>query len=468
MYESRTFRDRRRNRSSVARSRASGSLPLRSLIVGAHLAFLVVSPVLAQAQLLPLPPVPPENPITTEKAVLGKILFWDEQLSSDDTVACGTCHLPEVGGADDRLGVHPGADGTFGTFDDILGSPGVPRRDATGATVPDAIFGFDVQVTERASQPFFGGLWSDEAFWDGRAGPSFFDPLTGDLVIPSGGALESQALEPILSDIEMAKEGRTWEGVIAKLSAVAPLALAADWPADIEAALTKNPSYPDLFTSAFGSPDITPVRIAFAIATYERTLVADQTPWDRYIAGDTSAMTASQIGGWNAFQNLACANCHAPPIFTDNSYANIGLRDPNDDIGRESVTGLPADRGRFKVPSLRNIGQRWSLMHTGAFPVVALVIDAYHPFEFHFEENLDSRVPVAVSSAAAAGLLDFLNNALTDPRLSAGNFPFDRPTLASESANFVPEPGGNLQLLAACLALWVMARHHTHSYRKPR
>ena len=77
-------------------------------------------------------------------------------------------------------------------------------------------------------------------------------------MIPGGGALENQALEPILSDVEMAKEGRTWPEVTAKLSVVSPLFLASDLPADVEAALATNPSYPDLFESAFGTPEITP------------------------------------------------------------------------------------------------------------------------------------------------------------------------------------------------------------------
>ena len=63
---------------------------------------------------LPPVPAPPQNPVTAEKAVLGKILFWDEQLSSDDTMACGTCHLPEANGADPRFGTHPGFDGLLG------------------------------------------------------------------------------------------------------------------------------------------------------------------------------------------------------------------------------------------------------------------------------------------------------------------------------------------------------------------
>ena len=82
---------------------------------------LLLSCAAASAQLLP-PWVPPQNPQTPAKIVLGKILFWDEQLSSDDSVACGTCHLPEFGGSDGRLqgGLHPGPDGVFGTVDDIV------------------------------------------------------------------------------------------------------------------------------------------------------------------------------------------------------------------------------------------------------------------------------------------------------------------------------------------------------------
>ncbi|MGA0868855.1 MAG: cytochrome c peroxidase, partial [Planctomycetota bacterium] len=83
------------------------------------------------AQGLPPVPAPMQNPITAEKAVLGKILFWDEQLSSDDTVACGTCHMPgAAGGADPRLGLHPGLDGRPHTADDVLASLGIVRQDA--------------------------------------------------------------------------------------------------------------------------------------------------------------------------------------------------------------------------------------------------------------------------------------------------------------------------------------------------
>ena len=79
---------------------------------------------------LPPVPVPAENPITEEKRILGKMLFWDEQLSTDGTTACGSCHIPGVGGIDPRAALHPGRDGRFNTDDDITGSPGVVASDA--------------------------------------------------------------------------------------------------------------------------------------------------------------------------------------------------------------------------------------------------------------------------------------------------------------------------------------------------
>ncbi|MEM1422513.1 MAG: cytochrome-c peroxidase, partial [Planctomycetota bacterium] len=117
----------------------------------------------------PQQPVPLENPITEPKRVLGKILFWDEQLSSDNTTACGTCHVPGAGGIDLVQGRHPGPDGILGTNDDIGGANGVVRSDAFDEYAPDPTFGFGVQVTGRASMPNFNMGFANELFWDGRA-----------------------------------------------------------------------------------------------------------------------------------------------------------------------------------------------------------------------------------------------------------------------------------------------------------
>lgn len=410
-------------------------------------AILAISATQAGAQPLPqLPPVPVPagNPVTEAKRVLGKALFWDEQLSSDDTVACGTCHRPAAGGADPRLAIHPGADGRTGTADDIVGSPGVVRRDADGNAIEDEVFGFGAQVTGRAAPSFFANLHAPQSFWDGRADATFTDPLNpASVLLADDAALESQAVGPILSSVEMASDGRTWDDVVAKLARVRPLRYADDVPADLAAAIAAAANYPALFAAAFGDDEITPARIAFAIATYERTLVPDQTPWDRFNAGDANAMTAQQVQGWNTFRGNAalCSRCHVPPLFTNNDFVNLGLRPAAEDEGRLAVSGLGEDFGDMKMPGLRNVGLRATLMHTGGITDIPDALDFYTQARGHafFTEDLDTIPPngtpltaIRIAGNARAALIDFLSNALTDPRAAAETFPFDRPTLASE------------------------------------
>lgn len=384
----------------------------------------------AMAQ-VPPPPVPPQNPITEPKRVLGKILFWEEQLSSDNSVSCGTCHQPFRAASDPRAGVHPGLDQTAGTPDDVIGSPGIVRQDATGTPIADPLFGFDVQVTGRSAQTVYGALWSPQTFWDGRAGPAFIDPQTGATAIPAGGALEAQAVVPILADNEMAHEGRTWGEVVAKLQGATPMALATYLPPDVAGAIAANPTYPALFAAAFGDAAITARRIAFALATYERTLVANQTPFD------TGTLTPQQQQGLNVLQSpqARCTVCHAPPLFTNNTFRNIGVRPIAEDIGRQAVTGDPADAGRFKVPTLRNVGIKPTFMHNGRRSTLEQVVDFYLGIngQVQFPQNQDPAIPgIAFPPPARLDLIEFLRNGLTDPRVAAEAPPFDRPILASE------------------------------------
>jgi cytochrome c peroxidase len=384
----------------------------------------------ARAQALPPPPVPGENPITEPKRALGKILFWDEQLSADNTVACGTCHSNGRAGTDGRVGIHPGPDNVFGNADDIKASPGVRHVDANGIAVVDPIFGLDVQVTRRSANAAVGAAYSPEVFWDGRARSTFVDPDTGTTSIVNGGALENQALGPILSSVEMGCDNRTWASVTAKLARSEPLGNATSVPADVVPLISAHPSYADLFQQAFGDRSITAERIAMAIATYERTLVANQTPWDRFIAGNPGAMTPGQVNGWNFFRTSPCAACHTPPQFTNNTYRNIGVRPPAEDTGRQEVTGLNGDRGRFKVPTLRGVGLKTTYMHNGVFNTIPDVIGHYRPNNpAIFLDNIDPLLPVGVPPNVGPQLVDFLANALTDPRVSAQTFPFDQPAL---------------------------------------
>lgn len=391
-------------------------------------------------QPLPPPLVPPENPITEPKRVLGKMLFWDEQLSSDNTISCGTCHRPGRGGADPRIARHPGNDSLLNTPDDVFGSPGVIRSDASNRFLRDPVFGLLPQITPRAANPAITAMYAPDLFWDGRARTTFLNPETGVVSIATGGALESQAVGPILSSVEMAHDGRTWSQVIQKLSIIEPMILASNLPADVSEALENQPSYPDLFEAAFGDPAITAERIGFAIATYERTLVPNQTPWDRFIAGDAGAMTPGQVQGWNTLRASPCVICHAPPLFSDNTFQNLGLRPVPEDRGRQNVTGLPGDRGRFKTPTLRNVGLKPTFMHTGVFTALNQVIAFYANGAAQFPDNKSPLLPIALPPPAVPAVIDFMANGLTDPRVAAETFPFDRPTLHTER----PQPNPSL------------------------
>jgi len=400
------------------------------------------------------PNVPNENPITEEKRILGKLLFWEEQLSSDNTMSCGTCHQVYAGGADDRFARHYGRDDEFYTYDDFYGSRGVRPSTSSGefTFTGDLLTETSHQVVQRNSMSFFMAAYNKELMWDGRVTEEFVDPETGAVLIPSEGALEGQALGPILSEVEMAYPERTWDDVRQKLTGARPMALAMDLPPDMAAAVAGGATYPELFEDAFGDSEITAARIAFAIATYERTLIPDETPWDLFKAGDSAALTPAQQSGEQLFKTTArCNLCHEPPTFTDDRFHNIGLRPPLDDKGRYHVTHDFDDMGRFKTPSLRNVSLKPRIFHTGRQPeflgpayqglvhhgksLVARAMTVYVLGGGPHPGNLSSFIlPLPdLSDNDVDDIVDFLENGLTDPRARDGAFPFDSPTLFSTS-----------------------------------
>ncbi|MGH9465597.1 MAG: cytochrome-c peroxidase [Thermoanaerobaculia bacterium] len=417
-------------------------------------AVVVVAAAAAQAQ-LPPPPEPPGNPLTASKANLGKVLFWDEQVSSTGTAACGTCHFPLNGGEDPRSAtspgaVHPGPDGRFGGDDDVLGSPGVPRNLADGLYDWSPLFGLLEQVTRRNSVPALNAGYAPELFWDGRAPGAFVDPVTG-LPVPgleSGAALESQAVGPPVSDVEMGHVGQVWLEVLARLAASVPLALSPDVPA----ALLKwmdGRSYPELFAEAFGTPEVTAPGVAMAIASYERTQFTDQTPFDEMFTNGTELLPQEQAG-LDLFNGTGdCNNFHIAGfptfLFSDNTFRYTGVRPQAEDPGRMEVTGLDEDQGRMRVPSLRNVELRAPFMHNGRFATLEEVIDFYDRGGDFDGENKDILIhPLGLSEQDKADLLAFLTRPLTDPRVALGLPPFDRPTLYTESSR-VPTVEGSGQ-----------------------
>lgn len=388
---------------------------------------------------------PVENPHSPDKALLGKFLFWEEQVGGDNTVACGTCHIPELGGGDPRVldadSVHPGFDATFGTADDVRGSKGVVSFEQLGGDFlwEDSFFPRP-QVTGRLAPTVLNvGLSvapgnSVGLFWDGRADTTFVDPQSGDTVIVDQGSLESQAVAPPLSTAEMAGAGQTWGRIAGELASVTPMALAADLPPDMAAHLAVHPTYPDMFAAAFGSPAITARRIAFAIADYERTLLSDQTPFDLHFRGE-QPIPPELDPGLDIFMG-ACHVCHLAPFTIDWSFHNLGVQPDEADPGRMAVTGDPTDLGKFKTAQLRNVGLRSAYFHDGSRTSLEEVVDFYSQGGGFNTNGLKDGilVPLQMSEQEKADLVLFLEQGLTDPRVAAGTPPFDRPTLGSEAA----------------------------------
>ncbi len=415
------------------------------------LAFLAASSAGALAQGPPPPPPPPlgppppppvGNPSTNAKTALGRMLFWDEQLSSTKTMACATCHIPEKGGSDPRSvfgaagNVHPGFDSLFGTLDDIRGSPGIVRSIANGNFSTSVMFGLRPQVTGRKAPSTINAAYSPTLFWDGRAGGAFVDPVTNSVVLNAGAALESQAVGPIVDSTEMGHVGRTWGEVSSRIASVAPLALATNVPASWTTFINSR-GYPAIFQEVFGTPDITAARIAMAIASYERTLFSNQAPIDSFFGGNQNALTPLELQGQNVFisQQASCAVCHAGNLFTNQTFRYIGVRPQNEDVGRFAVTNNAADIGRMRVPSLRNVELRGPYFHTGKFMNLEEVVDFYNRGGDFNGPNKDPLIrPLQLTQQQRDALVAFLKRPLTDTRVTNATGPFEHPTLYGGSA----------------------------------
>ena len=399
--------------------------------------------------LVPLePPLAPlGNQLTAAKAYLGKALFWDEQLSSTRTVACGTCHFSTSGGSDARAIVNsarsrnPGSDGVLNTADDVFASPGVISNNSDGSYNWSATYGLREQVTGRKSRSYIDAGYSNLLFWDGRASSTFTDPIGGGVVLQNGAALESQVAGPPVSSAEMANVNRSWNDVAVRVAQSRPLALSPSIPTALRNWIDGR-SYPELFEEAFGSPEVTPARIAMAIATFERTVYSDRTPFDQSVA-QIAPLGAAETRGRGLFNQVGCAVCHAGNLFSDNGFHNIGVRPQFEDTGRFQVTGNTNNIGEFRTPSLRNVGIRGPYFHNGHFATLEEVVDFYNRGGDFDAPNINHNLirPLNLSPQQKSDLVAFLR-ALTDPRAATAAAPFDRPTLYGES-NHVPFVFGN-------------------------
>ena len=280
---------------------------------------------------LPLSAALPSD--TAEKVALGRLLFFDPILSATQDVACATCHHPAHGWADGRptpLGVH--AEG--------LG----PQR----MLVRNAAFLPLTRNTPTVLNAAFNGIESGKAF-DPAKSPMFWDSRVQ--------GLENQALAPLRTREEMrgdtCADADALPAMVARLKAV--------------------PEY----RKRFGPEEITASRVAQAIAAYERTLIAADSPFDRFMRGDKAAMTAEQQRGMQVFQKAGCALCHNGPMFSDYKLHNIGLTDSS------------TNRQEFRTPTLRNLRHTAPYMHHGGSTTLDEVLLFYDRLMDQAAETLE-------------------------------------------------------------------------------
>ncbi len=287
-------------------------------------------------------PSPSSNPLTAEKAALGKTLFFDTRLSRNGDMSCATCHQPDKRWRDDRM--------------TPLGA-----EDITHA---------------RRTPTVLNSAWLTALMWDGRAT-----------------SLEAQAELPITTAHEMNYE---MTALIERLK-------------DVE-------GYRKRFSQAFSDEVITAERVTQALASFQRTLVSSQAPFDRWVSGDKTAISENAKRGFEIFNGKAqCAACHKSWRFTDDSFHDIGL--PTDDLGRGEL--VPKEviimQHAFKTPSLRDLSLDGPYMHDGSMNSLEEVINHYEDGGVQRDSLSPEMKPFELSDDEKTQLVEFLKTLVAPP-----------------------------------------------------
>jgi cytochrome c peroxidase len=321
--------------------------------------------------------IPADNPLTRAKIELGRQLFFDERLSSDNTVSCASCHDPMQG---------YGAESAFG-------------------------IGVRGQLGGRNSPITYNRILSKAQFWDGRAG-----------------SLEEQAVGPIANPIEM---GNSHEVCVQTIAAIpgyekqfkkifedgVTIDNVGKAIASFERALVTGPAPYDAYD---------------AIARFEKSFkdeleFLDEEPElkEKYEALKAAAaerpMSEAAQRGMVLFSGKAnCAACHAGANFADEQYHNlgVGMEAKEPDLGRFVVTKEEKDRGAFKTPTLRNVALSAPYMHDGSQKSLEEVIDWYDKGGHKNPWLSDKMKPLKLTVQEKVDLLAFMIEGLT------GEFPY--------------------------------------------
>ena len=427
-------------------------------------------------------------------------------------------------------------------FDHVAAGSQVDAQIPDGPDATFSIHGINVRrVTGRNAPPVINAVFNFRNFWDGRAQNDFngVNPFGGrdpsarvgvadangnvDLVRItnlSNASLASQAVGPPGNAVEMSADGRALKDIGKKLLDLTPLGRQRVSSSDSVLGAYANAGgaglttdYATLVREAFlpkwwssnqilrvardGSVTVVPNHSpllgseytlmqynwslfwGLSIDLYESTLVSDQTPVDRYLAGDLNALNASEVRGLGVFQSgkANCTECHSGAELTaasvssvqaegitdvrsatDTGFANIGVRPTSEDAGnggsdpfgnslsitkQSGVAG--AVDGSFKVPSLRNVALTAPYFHNGGQLTLSQVVDFYNRGGDFANPQLHRDIePLGLVATEKADLVAFLE-ALTDPRVESQSAPFDHPELFVPDGHLWDVPNAELQ-----------------------
>ena len=324
------------------------------------------------------------------KIDLGRKLLFDGRLSRPAGIACATCHDPQLGWGDDRPQGKGIQDHTLSGDTD---GDGKQDHDTHLAVAGNR---YKTILTGRNTPTIYNSHVFPNLFWDGRAG-----------------GLAHQAMFPFEGFNEMNSS----------------------WVEHIIPVLEGDDLYPGMFQDAFGSSRISRMRAGEAIGAYEATISVFDTPFDAFLAGDTTALTpAAEAGRQLFFGKAGCVTCHPAPMLTNMGFANIGVPEAginalygNLDYGHGKRTDLtvfphqpidvPADYMKFKVPQLRMVALTGPYMHTGAFRTLEEVVEFMDQGGGADLSGTGSKdpaiVPLGLTAQEKSDLVAFLRDGLT-------------------------------------------------------
>ncbi len=313
------------------------------------------------------------NLVNNDLGKLGRVLFYDQALSVNNSVSCGSCHKQSVAFADN-----------------VRFSKGFERKDTERNTPPIQNLGLSIAT--------FNGTSGQALFWDGR------ERVLGDMV-----------MQPMFNHVEMGMRS----------------------PTEVVNRVKEKQYYSQLFTHAFGDDNVTIDRISKAISGFVTSISSTDSPFDAGMVGAAQSLGAAEERGINLFfTKYNCGSCHQLFSSSGYSVSqdgdeliNIGLESTYTDKGAGAITKKASDDGKFKIPNLRNVALTAPYMHDGRFTTLEEVVDHYNS-GIKQHPNLDARLlengaPMVmnITEQEKKDIIAFLhtltdNTLTTDPKFS--------------------------------------------------